>query len=491
MMDRTELQGKIKALNTEISGIFSAADEAKQSLTAEQLEVVLAKGKELDDINAQIEQGDRSEQARLAHANRQAALAKPANGVKPEANPIGGVKTDVEGRVTGYFEDTDEKVTLQFGDDKQAQRRQSYTEQKAQNRRLLKSSGYKPWGEFKSLTEFIRDGLNGHQTFPFQDRARKHFAAVQGMSEGVGSDGGYTVMPEFASGIIDRVYGNDLWGRTDNYSLSGNNMTFLANAETSRANGSRHGGMRGYWLSEGGAITSSKPTLREVTLKLCKLGVIVYLTQELIDDGGYALQQYVSRKAAEEFSFMIGDSLLNGTGVGQPLGILASPSLISVAKESGQLAATLAVENITKMFARFYAPNLSGALWLRNQDVFPQLGTMSLGIGAAGVTVYMPPGGVSGAPYDTLMGRQTMTTEFNPTLGTQGDLILADLGQILSISKGGVAQAMSMHVQFLTDQLALRFVLRLNAGPWESSPITPYKGTANTQSSFVTLDARA
>jgi HK97 family phage major capsid protein len=31
------------------------------------------------------------------------------------------------------------------------------------------------------------------------------------MSEGVGSDGGYTVMPEFANGIIDRVYSNDLW----------------------------------------------------------------------------------------------------------------------------------------------------------------------------------------------------------------------------------------------------------------------------------------
>mgnify|MGYP001604531555 CR=1 FL=1 len=41
--------------------------------------------------------------------------------------------------------------------------------------------------------------------------------------------------------------------------------------------------MRGYWLSEGGTITSSKPTLREVTLRLAKLGVVVYLTQELID----------------------------------------------------------------------------------------------------------------------------------------------------------------------------------------------------------------
>jgi HK97 family phage major capsid protein len=86
-----------------------------------------------------------------------------------------------------------------------------------------------------------------------------------------------------------------------------------------------------------------------------KLGVVVYLTDELMDDTGQALQEYVARKASEEFNFMIGDSLVNGTGVGQPLGMLNAPSLVSVAKETGQSAATLQTENIVKMYARFYA----------------------------------------------------------------------------------------------------------------------------------------
>lgn len=84
-----------------------------------------------------------------------------------------------------------------------------------------------------------------------------------------------------------------------------------------------------------------------------------------------------------------------------------------------------------------------------------------------------------------------LATEFNATLGTQGDLVKADLGQIISISKGGIMSAASVHVEFLTDQLALRFIMRLNAQPWESSPITPYKGTANTQSNFIALDSRS
>jgi HK97 family phage major capsid protein len=116
---------------------------------------------------------------------------------------------------------------------------------------------------------------------------------------------------------------------------------------------------------------------------------------------------------------------------------------------------------------------------------------MTLGIGTSGTVVYMPPGGLSGAPYATLQGRPLLATEFNATLGTQGDLIKADLGQMLSISKGGIMSAASIHVEFLTDQLALRFIMRLNAQPWESAPITPYKGTSNTQSNFVALDTRS
>lgn len=402
---------------------------------------------------------------------------------------------DDEGRVVGSFEPTDEEVTLNFSDSADAQARKSYRQLRKENGRLLKKLGYKPWGGFKSFRDFARDGLSNKGTEGFAARVQKHYEklAITGMSESVASDGGVLLMPELATGIIDRVYSNDLWSRTDNYTVgpNSNSMTFVANAETSRATGSRHGGLRGYWLPEGGTKTASKPTFRAITLKLVKLAVVVYLTDELLEDTGNVLQQYVTRKASEEFEFMIGDALINGTGVGQPLGLLNWPSLVSVAKESGQLADTLETENIVKMFSRFYGPNRSDMIWLHNQDIEPELFTMTLGVGTGGVVTYMPPGGLSSAPYATLMGRPMIPTEFNPTLGDQGDIIAADLGQMLSISKGGIAQAVSMHVEFLTDQTALRFVMRLNAGPWESAPLTPYKGTANTQSNAVTLDARA
>ncbi len=509
---KAELDGKIRALLTSDGALTADQKTEHEKLKAELADVKarIATLRELD-AQAAIEKADAEKEAeKVALEAREADRLKRANAASgrltdsDSAANGGTARKDADGRTVASFEDTDEKITFTVGTSADARRRQTYAELKRANTRELKTRGYVPRGEFKSFAELIREGLNSTGSAAFDGRMNKHFAslldnrgnflrpnaAIQGMSEGVGADGGYMVMPEFAAGIIDNVYSNALWGRTDNYTVNGNNMTFLANAETSRAAGSRAGGLRGYWVGEGGNITSSKPTTREVSLKLVKLGVVVYLTNELISDGGAALETYVARKAAEEFNFMIGDALINGTGAGQPLGVLNAPSLVSVGKEASQPGSTLQTENIEKMYARFLASDIADGIWYHNQDVLPQLNTMTLGIGAAGVPTYLPPGGVSAAPYGTLKGRPIEPTEFNATLGTQGDLILADLSDVLSISKGGIAQAVSMHIQFLTDQLAVRFTMRLNARPWANSPLTPYKGS-NTQSSFVTLDTRA
>lgn len=404
-----------------------------------------------------------------------------------EKPDFSGIHRDSEGRVTGQWSDTDETVTIVTGrEELQGPRASRRTKSDAAMKSLVRN-GYRPWGEFKSLGDFVRSGFEGHQSSSFHDRCRSHFKAIQGMSETIGSDGGFTVMPEFNHNIFEHVYSNDLVASTDNYSVGGNNMTFLANAETSRANGSRHGGLRGYWTGEGQSIAASKPTVREVQMKLQKLAVVVYLTDELISDSAQALEQFVTRKASDEFSFMIGDALFNGDGVGKPLGILNAPSLLAIAAEAGQTPATIVAANIIKAQNRFFAPYFGKANWYLNQDCMQQLMQLTLATGtSSGQLVYMPPTGLSASPYGSLGGRPLKPIEFAGTLGSQGDIVLADLSQVLSISKGGIAQAVSMHVEFLTDQLALRFTMRMNAAPWENSPITPFKGT-NTQSSFVCI----
>ena len=62
----------------------------------------------------------------------------------------------------------------------------------------------------------------------------------------------------------------------------------------------------------------------------------------------------MSEAFATEFAFQLDDEILNGTGADQCLGVLNAnnASLVSQAKENGQLAATVVTENITKMWSR-------------------------------------------------------------------------------------------------------------------------------------------
>ena len=83
-------------------------------------------------------------------------------------------------------------------------------------------------------------------------------------------------------------------------------------------------------------------------------------------------------------------------------------------------------------------------------------------------------------------------TEYNETLGTKGDIMLVDLSQYLLARKvnEGIQQASSIHVEFLTDQTAFRFIMRVDGQPAWNAPLTPAKGAA-TQSPFITLATRA
>ena len=101
----------------------------------------------------------------------------------------------------------------------------------------------------------------------------------------------------------------------------------------------------------------------------------------------------------------------------------------------------------------------------------------------------MPPGGMSGAPYSTLMGAPIMEVEFASTLGTVGDIALVDLSQIVSITQG-MQTLQSMHVYFTTNEQAFMTSFRIDAAPWQSSALTPFQGT-NTQSPIVLLATRS
>jgi HK97 family phage major capsid protein len=315
--------------------------------------------------------------------------------------------------------------------------------------------------------------------------------AVLGLNEGVGSQGGFLVGTDRAGGLLARVYEvGEILRRVKMTGISANSngMTFNAEDETSRADGSRRGGVQAYWMAEAGDKTASKPKFRQIELKLKKEAGLVYATDELLQDAN-ALESYIMSMLPEELNFVAEDSIINGTGVGMPLGILASGALVSVPKETAQAADTVVGINVLKMWSRMWGRSRKNAVWLINQDVEPQLYGLEIPMGTGGQLIYMPPGGISGTPYATIFGREVIAVEYCSTVGTVGDIILADFSQYQAIEKGGIQSASSIHVQFLTDQTVYRFIMRIDGEPMWASPLTPFKGT-NTLSPFVALASR-
>jgi len=316
--------------------------------------------------------------------------------------------------------------------------------------------------------------------------ARLTTRSANGLNETNPSDGGFLVQKDFVTDLLKRTYETGvLASKVKKIPLTTNANGIKINAidEDSRANGSRWGGIQTYWENEADQISGSKPKFRTMDLSLKKLTGLCYVTDELMQDAA-ALENVIREGFAEEFGFKIDDVILSGSGAGQPLGILNSGSLVTVAKETNQTA-KITVENLVKMWSRLWSRSRASAIWYINPEIEPYLYTLTVG----DRPVYIPAGGLSEAPYATLFGRPVMPLEQCSALGQVGDIILADFGQYLLIDKGGVNATSSIHVRFLYDENVFRFIYRVDGQPVWNKALTPYKGSASV-SPFVTLATR-
>lgn len=323
-------------------------------------------------------------------------------------------------------------------------------------------------------------------------QADQETRAATGLSESVPSDGGFLVQKDFNAELLKRTYEvGEISSRVRRIPIGANKNGLKMNAiaESSRADGSRWGGIRAYWMAEAAEKTASKPKFRQVDMSLQKLAALMYATDELLDDA-MALGAVVQEGFPEEMNFKVEDAIINGTGAGQPLGIVGCGAEVSVAKETGQAAATIVYDNIVKMWSRMWGRSRRNGIWCINQDCEPQLFKLAIATGTGGAPAFLPAGGLSGSPYSTLFGRPVIPVEYCQTLGTKGDIQFIDPSQYLMIDKGSIKAQSSIHVRFIYDETAFRFVYRVNGQPMWNTTLTPFKGS-NTLSPFVNLVTRS
>ncbi|MCB2217449.1 MAG: phage major capsid protein [Desulfobulbaceae bacterium] len=323
-------------------------------------------------------------------------------------------------------------------------------------------------------------------------REETRAAGTGGHVMAVGSDGGFLLQGETAMDMITNGFGNSaVLKRAAMRDIGRSQFIELVGIdETSRATGSRGGGVRVYSDKELDALTQSKTKFDKIRLEPKRLTGFYYASNEILDNAP-VLQSEMSELFHQEFAFKGQDLAIRGNGVGEAMGIMNAGCLVTVDKEAGQTDSTVVFENIVKMRSRLRVRNRKSVCWLANQDVEPQLFQLALPVGTGGsvVPVYRPVDGPNDGIDGYLMGTPIIFIEQCETLGTVGDLILADWSMYYAANRGGIESASSMHLKFDHAQVAFRFLTWMDGQPRIPSAITPYKGS-NTVSPFVVLQTR-
>lgn len=227
-------------------------------------------------------------------------------------------------------------------------------------------------------------------------------------------------------------------------------------------------GIQAFWPDEGDALQASLPKLGLTSFDLKKLSCLVPVTDELLEDSA-ALQAWLPLAMGEAVKVKVNDSIVAGSA-GRPLGILNAPSKIVVAKEGSQTAATITDANIEAMLSRHL--DATAARWLVNPGAYGQI---------TGLATF-------DSASRTLSGLPIVLTDACKALGSEGDLILADMGGYVVASKAAQL-AQSMHLWFDQDMTAFRLTFRFDGSTMLSSAVTP-PNSAVTRSHFVTLAVR-
>ncbi len=340
---------------------------------------------------------------------------------------------------------------------------------------------------YKNLGEQLLDVMLMTTDGTGAPKARERYTQVvnaAGGSTGIESDGGYLVETDKAADIVTTAIETGVFSSRCSQQPIGPNAdsySYLAADDRDRSDG-KVNGVAVYRKGEADEMANSgKAKLKERELRLEDLYGLVYVTNRMLRDAP-AMAAYTKRVLREQLSFRLDKEIWEGNGAGQCLGITKSSLPVTVAPEDAQAADTIIAENVIKMMGRFRG-NIRKAAWFVNQDCLSQFPLMKIGDSP----VYQPD--FKRSPFGGLFQLPIIPVEFCQTLGDLGDIVLADWSQYLLITKGGIEEAESMHVRFLYDETAFRFIMRNNGQPLHDQPITPLNGS-NSLSPFVMLGAR-
>lgn len=216
------------------------------------------------------------------------------------------------------------------------------------------------------------------------------------LQEGVDADGGYLVPEEYDSRLIQTLEEENIMRKlSTRITTSGEHKINIAATKPAAA-----------WIEEGAALTFGDATFGQILLDAHKLHVAIKVTEELLYDNAFGLENYIIDQFGKALANAEEDAFLNGTGVGQPLGLFAD-------KGGGTVANTVTALTTDAAIGLVYAlkrPYRKNASFIINDQLIAQLRTLKDNNG----TYMWQPAFTAGEP-DKFLGYDVYTSQYAPS----------------------------------------------------------------------------
>ena len=189
---------------------------------------------------------------------------------------------------------------------------------------------------------------------------RTNFRQVSNvLSEGVDANGGYLVPEEYDHRLIDILDEENVMRKLGTrIPTSGEHKINIAATKPAAA-----------WIEEGGALTFGDATFDQIILDAHKLHVAIKVTEELLYDNAFNLESYIMQQFGKALANAEEDAFINGTGTGQPLGILAATGGADVGVTAKSATAITADELIDLIYSLKRPYRKSAAFLLNDQTL--------------------------------------------------------------------------------------------------------------------------
>ncbi len=234
-------------------------------------------------------------------------------------------------------------------------------------------------------------------------------AVVDALKEGADPDGGFLVPDEFENQLIQKLQEANVL-RTISHVIQTNSGEHKIPVVASEGTAA--------WLEEEAAYTESNTQFSQVSLGAHKLGTLIKVSEELLNDSAFDLMSYLS----DEFGRRLGNAeeqaFLTGTGTGQPTGILTDTNGASAGSTAAK-ADALTFDDLIDLFYSLKAPYRQNAVFLMNDDTVKAIRKMK---DKNDQYIWQP--SVQVGQPDRILNCPVYTSPFMPTLAAANKPVL-------------------------------------------------------------------